>query len=178
MNTVNNNLQSRLDFVYLFQQKFPNSHLGGSLGLYLYGINLQRDLSYSDCDMVIRAWPLSSKAHFEEEVSDMPNIKVDTHHIRSSDFNFSLRFTPSVNSVILSDIRYSTEPSFNTVFNEGRIYNVSTVQDIIHWKIVYMLKGSVKHYEDLKVLQTSRQLRKSLDTKYITDLLRKFSLFM
>jgi len=49
-------MQYKLEMLREFQAKYPDSHVGGSVGLYLHGINLQRDISRTDLDLTVPDW--------------------------------------------------------------------------------------------------------------------------
>jgi len=46
-----NAIEDKLSILREIQDKYPLSHVGGSIGLMLYGIDLKRDLSASDMDI-------------------------------------------------------------------------------------------------------------------------------
>ena len=48
-----NLMQLKLDFLREFQSNYPKSHVGGSIGLMLHGVDLKRDLNLSDLDIVM-----------------------------------------------------------------------------------------------------------------------------
>lgn len=129
-----------------FQQKYPTSHVGGSIGLFLRGIDLQRDLSKSDLDITIDEYD--------------PNIIIDDNFEESScnsDFDAQLKYSNKIdNQYYYSkiEIRVCPEPSFETIEYKGHSYNVSKLRDILFWKKKYSKKGVLKHRDDLITIET------------------------
>lgn len=44
-------MKDKLEIIKMIQIRFPRTHVGGSIGLFLHGIDLKRDLSKSDIDL-------------------------------------------------------------------------------------------------------------------------------
>jgi hypothetical protein len=126
-----------------FQDKHPNSHVGGSIGLMLRGVDLKRDLSKSDLDITIDEFCFDGAelADYEER-SDR------------SDFDYAIKRNVGAVHYVKIDIRVCPEPSFDVVNYEGVDYNVSRLVDIIYWKKKYADKGVKKHIYDLEVIIT------------------------
>lgn len=125
-----------------FQNKVPSAHVGGSIGLYLHGIDLKRDLSQSDIDMTI-----------EEYIPEEVTLEGYQETSNPDDFDHQFRFDiPNDNRYIKVDVRVSPEPSFEIIERDGVSYNVSKKRDILFWKKKYADKGVQKHIDDLVVI--------------------------
>jgi hypothetical protein len=137
-------IDKKLQIVKMFQDKYPDTHLGGSLGLYLHGIDLKRDLKYSDIDLTTPDNIDKNQLLIINEVQESSN---------PSDFDYSLRYHPIDSSVYVKiEIRISPEPGFIVIEKDGINYNVSKLKDIIFWKTKYANNGSQKHEHDLIVI--------------------------
>lgn len=139
--TQNKFTKLKLEFLREFQQQHPTSHVGGSMGLFLRGIDLKRDLTYSDLDITI------------DEMNVEETLKYESRSDRN-DFDFSLKYDFPKNYYIKFDIRINPEPSFEIVEFDGHIYNVSKLRDILFWKQKYSNKGVQKHTNDLITIAT------------------------
>jgi len=127
-----------------FQGKYPTSHVGGSIGLMLRGIDLKRDLLTSDLDITIDEY------NFNENTIEGIQQRSD-----SNDFDYAIKkvYGNGANYVKI-DIRVSPEPSFDIVEFNGINYNVSKLRDILFWKKKYANKGFQKHVNDLIAIET------------------------
>lgn len=139
--TQNKFTRLKLEFLRDFQQQHPTSHVGGSMGLFLRGIDLKRDLTYSDLDITIDEMNVEETLKYESR-SD------------NNDFDFSLKYDFPKNYYIKFDVRINPEPSFEIVEFDGYMYNVSKLRDILFWKQKYSNKGVQKHTNDLITIAT------------------------
>lgn len=140
--TLNKLLQFKLKTLRDFQLKYPTSHVGGSIGLMLHGVNIHRDLSVSDIDITIDEFNFDpSKSNDFEERSD------------NNDFDYCLKTSESGYYTKI-DIRVNPEPSFEQIIFNGISYNVSKLRDILFWKNKYAEKGHTKHQHDLVAIET------------------------
>jgi hypothetical protein len=121
-------LKDLLKIVKEFEDKYPESHVGGSIGLYLQGIDLKRNWNDSDIDMKVRDW-----------IPELENSKPNS----ISDFDYR------IDNV---DIVVNPESSYIICYFEGVFYRVSKKDDIIFWKKKYAKQGSKKHIKDLFVI--------------------------
>jgi hypothetical protein len=137
---MNKLLTLKLEALKEFQTLYPTSHVGGSIGLMLRGVNLKRDLTSSDLDITIDEFDIQLDNQGLEPRSD------------SNDFDFSLKKNHESGHYTKIDIRISTEPSFDVVKYKGVEYNVSKIRDIIFWKSKYAKKGVTKHIYDIIVM--------------------------
>jgi hypothetical protein len=134
-------IESKLKTLREFQVKHPTAHVGGSIGLFLRGIDLKRDLAKSDLDITVDEFDLRISTEYEER-SD------------NNDFDFSVKDMISESVYVKIDIRISPEPSYDVVVFDGNSYNVSKVKDILWWKQKYADKGVDKHRDDLITIKT------------------------
>jgi len=138
-------MQYKLQMLREFQAKYPDSHVGGSVGLYLHGIDLQRDISRTDLDLTVPDWidELSTSKGYREAPSDASDFDYQKIH-KSKDYYFCCKM----------EIRVCPEPSFTVVEHEGHSYNVSLLSNILFWKKKYARKGVQKHIDDLITIET------------------------
>jgi hypothetical protein len=157
---MNNLLTLKLKTLKEFQEKYPTSHVGGSIGLYLRGIDLKRDLSKSDLDITI-----------DELIEETDSFYLLDSS--SDDFDYTIKKHTDSGSYIKMDIRICPEPSFDVIYFEGAYYNVSKYRDIIFWKTKYANKDISKHKDDLETIKTGvRPLETPTQTprpNYIVD---------
>ena len=155
---MNNNLMNlKLETLKEFQDKYPKAHVGGSIGLFLRGIDLLRDLKDSDLDITVDEFDCDTSS---------------TEYLRRSDgndFDHAIKKYTGVYYVKI-DIRICPEPSFDEIAFDGVKYNVSKYEDIIFWKTKYAEKGIRKHIKDLEVIATRIRTTEPYDVAYDVDL--------
>jgi hypothetical protein len=134
-------IEKYLEAIKAFQERFPTAHVGGSIGLFLHGVDLKRSLGQSDIDMTIDETPkIDLQIAAYEESSE------------GSDFDGNFRINMVDNKYIKMEIRVNPEPSFDVINYKGIDYNVSKKRDIIFWKTKYAKNGHPKHIDDLIVI--------------------------
>lgn len=140
---MNEQIQFKFETILQFQKNYPTSHIGGSIGLLIRGIDLKRDLSDSDIDITIDEFYL-------------PPSDLVIERANSSDYDYSVTFHKESNYglSVNMDIRISPEPSFEIVGFEGNKYNVFKLRDILFWKRKYAKREVIKHSDDLEVIRT------------------------
>lgn len=137
-------LKLKFDALREFQYKYPTSHVGGSIGLMIRGIDLKRDMTKSDLDITIDEYDFKADA--------LPNLEERSD---ACDFDFSLKKCYADGQLYVKmDIRVTPEPSFDVIEFNGFNYNVSKLRDILFWKKKYANKGFKKHEHDLVVIET------------------------
>jgi len=138
-------MQYKLQMLREFQAKYQDSHVGGSVGLYLWGIDLQRDISRTDLDLTVPDWidELSTTKGYREAPSDVSDFDYSIMN-KSKDYYFCCKM----------EIRVCPEPSFTVIEDEGYSYNVSLLSNILFWKKKYARKGVQKHIDDLITIET------------------------
>lgn len=139
---MNRQLELILNTLKTFQDKYPTSHVGGSIGLMIRGVDLKRDLYASDLDITIDEFDFKKDSEDLEDRSD------------NNDFDFSLKKMYDDGHYVKIDIRVTPEPSFDVVEFNGCNYNVSKLRDILFWKNKYSQKGVKKHEDDLITIKT------------------------
>ena len=136
-------MKAKLETLKEFQENYPESHVGGSIGLFLRGVNLLRDLTKSDLDITIDEFDFNSMDLLDyEQRSD------------GNDFDHAIKKTVLGGWYVKIDIRICPEPSFEKITFEGVTYNVSKLRDIVFWKTKYANKGVKKHINDLEAIKT------------------------
>lgn len=138
---MNKHIIHKLETVLWFQERYPNSHVGGSIGLMIRGIDLQRQLFSSDLDITTDVFEIKDNDELEGR-SD------------NNDFDYALKKPHSDGFYTKIDIRISTEPLFDIIEFDGNKYNVSKLRDILFWKKKYADKGIKKHIDDLITIET------------------------
>ena len=110
-------IEQKLIFLRKFQSTYPSSHVGGSIGLMIRGIDLKRNLSNSDLDITVDSF-VPKKFRLMEERSN------------NSDFDYGYKIEHEDGHYTKIDIRVTPEPSFEVIEFEGHKYNVSMLRDI------------------------------------------------
>lgn len=152
-------MKYKLNVLKEFQDKYPDSHVGGSVGLYLHGINLQRDISKTDLDITVPDWIDELKETWKEEPSDASDFDYVKMH-KLKDYYLCCKM----------EVRVCPEPSFTTVEFEGVKYNVSLLNNILFWKKKYARKGVQKHIDDLITIETGVRHPRKVDMQLIKEL--------
>ncbi len=143
-------VKNKLETLLNFQKNYPTSHVGGSIGLMIRGINLQRDLSSSDLDITIDEF---------DESKDNGLVSRSDYN----DFDYAYRKMHKDGSYTKIDIRVNPEPSFEVIELNGQNYNVSKLRDILFWKKKYANKGVSKHEYDLETIRTGIRPSENID---------------
>lgn len=139
-------MKDRLKIIREFQSRFPDSHVGGSIGLFLHGIDLKRSFDKSDVDMTV-----PEKIDFSQPI-DIENVEESSH---PEDFDYQFRFYPDRGSrYIKIDINILPEKKYVILNHGGVDYRVSKIEDILAWKHHYSMKGAGKHTDDLETIRT------------------------
>lgn len=143
---MNKLIEQKLKIAKEFQEKYPNSHLGGSIGLMLRGIDLKRDLSLSDLDIT------TPNAILKEDIITDYEERSDV-----SDFDYAIQKSFHSGIYLKIDVRISPEPSFDVIKFNGVFYNVSKKENILFWKKKYADKNVLKHINDLIAIETGKR---------------------
>lgn len=140
---MNKLIEFKLKALREFQSEYTNSHVGGSIGLMLRGIDLQRDITSSDLDITTDIAPKGNGIFALHEHSES----------NASDFDFALRKQRD-NLYVKIDVRIDPKAEYDKIEYKGNVYNVSKYNDIIDWKQKYADKGVIKHKHDLIAIET------------------------
>jgi hypothetical protein len=119
-------VDDKLNVIRIFQQRFLGSHVGGSIGLMLQGVDLQRDLKKSDIDMTVPE---------EIELTDALGLDNMEQSSNPDDFDYQFRHYPRGGaSYVKIDINIAPKRKYNTVVYADHTYRVSLIEDILAWK--------------------------------------------
>lgn len=135
-------MELKLETLRKFQKKYPTSHVGGSIGLLMQGIELPRDLSKSDLDVVV-----------DEFFSTEEALKEYRERSDTTDFDLNIEADHKGGWYTKIDVRITPEPSFTKIFYNGFNYNVSLLRNILFWKRKYAAKGVKKHINDIYFIE-------------------------
>jgi len=151
---MNKMIKLKLEALREFQANHPTAHVGGSIGLMLRGIDLQRSLDKSDLDITV------------DEFVQSPDERLD---LRSDANDFDYAFSsPHRNGYYTKiDLRITPEPSYDVIEFDGHQYNVSKLRDILFWKKKYADKGVQKHKDDLITIETG--IRPKVSSQAVVD---------
>lgn len=125
-------MENILEVIRRIQKKYPECHVGGSIGLLLHGYNVGRDLSKSDIDLISPSTSMITSSYKKES--------------SGSDFDYVLKYEN-----IKIDLAIDKQSYEHLKFN-GQFYKVSNIHNIIKYKVKYANEGSEKHNKDLKTL--------------------------
>jgi len=137
-------IEDYLKLVREFQHKYALSHVGGSIGLFLHGLDMKRPLNNSDIDMTLKTLLPETFDIDDSEESSNPE-----------DFDVQLRVYPNKGGYYIKvDINVNEKSSFDVIEHGGFKYNVSKKDEILEWKRKYADKGVQKHIDDLIAIET------------------------
>lgn len=124
-----------------------NISLGGSLGLYLHGIDLGRNFVNSDIDICCdgRTENLSDERWYAKKETRSSTEMDGGSYITSV-------FKKGENKEIKIEYKIDFTQDFKKVEYKGVTYNVTLPEIILGWKILFASRGSVKHKGDLDKL--------------------------
>lgn len=132
----------KLETLKEFQDKYPLSHVGGSIGLMLLGVKLPRELNKSDLDITV-----------DESFDEVETLKHYDKRSDTTDFDLNIEKNHYGGYYTKIDVRVNPEPSFCQVYFNGIKYNVSLLNNILFWKRKYAAKGFQKHIDDLYFIE-------------------------
>jgi hypothetical protein len=132
-------LDKKLEFIRSLQEKYPTSHIGGSIGLLMHGYNLRDDYTHSDIDMTVDS---GSKA--------LEDAQKDSEELMSDVSEFDYRIATSRSGVSMKvDVKVDPTQKYNRIIFEGHQYNVTNLETIIKYKELFAERGVQKHIDDL-----------------------------
>lgn len=131
-----------LNIVKDIQTKYPMLHIGGSVGLFLHGIRLNRwaESPGSDIDMVS---PYYITIERDEKCMDYPVDHLKTK-ASSNDFDETV-----IIDGVKMDYRIDPKQRYETIEYKGFKYKVSPLMTILEAKMRYALGGNSKHKKDI-----------------------------
>jgi len=138
-------MTDKLNIIKTLLEKYPDSHVGGSIGLFLHGVDLKRNLNKSDIDFTVTA-PI--------DFSQPMNIENLVEPSAPGDFEYSFRMYHSKDGATYTKIEISINPApiFDIIVYDGYSFRVTKKDHIIMWKKLYASKGSLKHEHDMIVI--------------------------
>lgn len=127
----------------LFQEKFPMCHVGGSLGLFLHGVRLDRfsKAAKSDLDIIMPYFTLF-------ESTDGMTVKWNDAKKSANDFDETFMCTTEIGTFKV-DVKIDPKQRYEIVEYEGFKYKVSKLETILEAKMRYSLNGQTKHLQDI-----------------------------
>lgn len=144
-------MELKLGVVRQFQEMFPTSHIGGSMGLYLRGINLGRDLTYSDLDMIMQEY--DPEKHIIENESWCSKSCFDDF-VAAYDVIFADKYGYYYCKLEISE---RPEQLYDVIEFMGNKYKVSKLSHIFEFKKMYADRGHEKHQRDLHFIALQRK---------------------
>ena len=140
-------LDKRLEIYKSIESAHPGCHIGGSIGLFLHGIDLGRTFIDSDIDIC------SFKPHGKKLVDSRYS---ETDLASSTDMDEvcyeSNVEENGVEKKIKIEYKYDKTQDFKLVEYKGVTYNVTLPEIILGWKVLFACRGSKKNREDLDKL--------------------------
>lgn len=139
-------IKMRLTLVKQLQQSTPQLLIGGSIALYLHGVNLKRFIvGVGDLDLILPYWQ-DLNANIGYTAEDHEDEDFDEDRPSGSDYDE----TTSVGGV-KADIRIDPKHKFETIEYKGFKYKVVPLWTIIEAKAKYAAsKWGEKHRDDLR----------------------------
>lgn len=141
-----------LDTVRMIQTKYPTFFVGGSIGLFLHGVRLERwKGSESDIDMIS---PYFILPEFDTEEG------VDTEHYDAkasgNDFDETV-LIQTKHGTVKMDYKIDPHQRYEHVEYNGFKYKVSPLLTIVNAKMKYAMNGQRKHMADIKEMMFPRK---------------------
>ena len=127
-------MEKQLKIIQAIQKKYPDCHVGGSIGLFIHGIRLSRLSDKTDIDII-------------KFFDNIPEDKKEEAESAGTDFDYAF----NMNGIKI-DIRIDPTQTYETKWFRGIQYRVSTLENIIKWKKTFAENGSEKHEKDLEYI--------------------------
>jgi hypothetical protein len=142
-------LDKRLEIYKEIESVHPGCHIGGSIGLFLHGIDLGR--TFVDSDIDICSFKPTGK-----EFKDSRNRYSETGLASSTDRDEvtykSEIAEDGIENRIKIEYKYDKTQNFKVVEYKGVTYRVTLPQMILGWKVLFACRGSKKNRADLDKL--------------------------
>ena len=143
-------LDKKLEIYKAIELDHPGCHLGGSIGLFLQGIDLGRNF-FIDSDIDI----CSFKPH-GKEFEDIQRRYSEIGLASATDIDeISYRSEVEENGVERKtkiEYKYDRTQDFKVIEYKGVTYRVTLPHIILGWKVLFACRGSKKHRADLDKL--------------------------
>jgi hypothetical protein len=143
-------LDKRLEIYKEIESVHPGCHIGGSIGLFLHGIDLGRAFVDSDIDICSfkphgRGFRDTKKRYSEIGLASSTDMDEVTYKSEVEEDGVEKR--------IKIEYKYDRTQDFKTVEYKGVTYRVTLPEIILGWKVLFACRGSKKHREDLDKLR-------------------------
>ena len=142
-------LDKRLEIYKSIESVHPGCHIGGSIGLFLHGIDLGR--TFIDSDIDICSFKPNGK-----EFKDLQKRYSETGLASSTDMDEvtykSEIEEDGVEKRIKIEYKYDRTQDFKLIEYKGVTYRVTLPEIILGWKVLFACRGSKKNREDLDKL--------------------------
>lgn len=123
----------QLQIVRAIQKKYPDVHLGGSLAVFLWGLNLDRPFTDIDlCAPSTAGMSIPTNAKDYREGSD------------NHDFDYGFNFQG-----YKIELKIDASQKSNILMHLGFAYLVTSIHVIREYKVKYASRGYEKHIKDL-----------------------------
>lgn len=122
------------------QEQYPLCHVGGSVGLFLHGVRLDRwaDVNSSDLDVIF-------PYYIAPESTDKLTLDFASDKTSGNDFDYTF----AVNGTKV-DVKIEPKQRYEFITYNGFKYKVSPLLTILEAKMKYALLGQSKHSNDIK----------------------------
>jgi hypothetical protein len=137
-------LDIRLEIYKEIESSHPGCHIGGSIGLFLHGIDLGRTFIDSDID-------ICSFKPYGKKLVDSRYTETDLASSTDMDevcYKSEIK-GDGVEKMIKIEYKYDKTQDFKLVEYKGVTYRVTLPEIILGWKVLFACRGSKKHREDL-----------------------------
>ncbi len=143
-----------IDIVKKLQDKY-NIIIGGSVSLYLYGLEIDRKEGKIDFDIIMP---------YYQKMEEFEDLEIEEFDGKSSGNDFSSTFGISekgTNRFIKADIRIKPDQKYDVVEYKGNKYKVCDIMATLEAKCRYAIEGNKKHRNDVLNLLKKNDLRKT-----------------
>jgi hypothetical protein len=142
-------LDKRLEIYKAIESVHPGCHIGGSIGLFLHGIDLGRTFVDSDIDICSfkpngREFKDIQKRYSETGLASSTDMDEVTYKSEIAEDGVEKR--------IKIEYKYDRTQDFKLIEYKGVTYRVTLPQMILGWKVLFACRGSKKHRADLDKL--------------------------
>lgn len=158
--------EMNLDTLKAFQTKYPLSHVGGSVGLFLHGYWLERwsKAPGSDFDIIM---PYYINMH-EEDLTVSEGKKAQMVEIGDKASGNDFDQTVLIDGIKV-DIRIDPKQRYRKIIYEGFEFKVSEEWAIIEAKFRYANQGNNKHKNDLLEMMKGPKKPESISKMFASE---------
>jgi hypothetical protein len=142
-------LDKRLEIYKAIESVHPGCHIGGSIGLFLHGIDLGRTFVDSDIDICSfkpngREFKDLQKRYSETGLASSTDMDEVTYKSEIAEDGIEKR--------IKIEYKYDRTQDFKLIEYKGVTYRVTLLEIILGWKVLFACRGSKKNRADLDKL--------------------------